>query len=155
MFFFSVFDGKRNILGFLTVDGQTHKLTLTALKPKASWASKAGGCHSFSKYTCDEGYLAPRLQRAARWQQPERPQPLIWSWADLNFMQISSCDAKAAANCRSRCECLPTAWKGPSKHRPFLILHNWRETNICGLRFTRALWFITVCPPWRIKKMRN
>ncbi len=33
-----------------------------------------------------------------------------WSWAGFNFIQISSGNAEAAADCRSGCDCLPTAW---------------------------------------------
>ncbi len=57
---------------------------------KASWASKAASCHSFLMYAHDEGRLVPQLQQAAWRQRPERPQPSIWSWAELNFSYQSS-----------------------------------------------------------------
>ncbi len=71
------------------------------LTPKTLWASKAADGHWFSLYACNEGRLPPQLQRAAWCQWPEQPQMSIWNWVELNFMQMSSNNAKDAANCRA------------------------------------------------------
>ena len=63
-----------------------------ALTPKATWATEATNCHSFSMYAGDE-------ERPAAWATRfQRRDASDESWQTLNFMQMSSGATAATAN---------------------------------------------------------
>ncbi len=64
-------------------------------------------------------------------------------------MQMSSDNAEAAANCWSRCDCLPTARKVHSKHQFFLIRDQGRNFLHFGLLPLRKFHALQPQLPWR------
>ncbi len=115
-------------------------VSVTVDSPKASRASKVAGSLIFNERLWRR---ASGTSAAASSAMPAT-RVSIWGWTELNLMQMSSNDPEAAASSRSGCDCLSTAWKVPGKHKFFLILHNWRETNNCGLVFPGAAWCVSV-----------
>ncbi len=113
-------------------------------------------CAHTKRFMSFTGSQLPFIFNVRSWQRTSCASAAVSStmaatWATAAVtLQISNGNTEAATSCRLECHCLPTARKVSSnEHKFFLILHNWRETNNCGLRFPGAVWCVSVLSTMR------